>query len=56
MSIEFTLVTHFHSKLKRVMLRRTVNKGEPLSQRRLAKDTGIALSQFRVGIAMTANV
>jgi|GEM_PF-4326347 transcriptional regulator with XRE-family HTH domain len=44
MYTELTPVARFHSKLKQVMLQYSAKRGEPLSQRQLAKDTGIALS------------
>ena len=44
MQLEITLMARFHSRLKQVMLDYSAKKGEPLSQRQLAKDTGIALS------------
>lgn len=37
-------MARFHSQLKQVMLDHSAKTGEPLSQRRLAKETGIALS------------
>jgi transcriptional regulator with XRE-family HTH domain len=38
------IMARFRSNLKQIMLNHSAKTGEPLSQRTLAKDTGIALS------------